>query len=148
MPYYVKDNKKIPQWIKRYIEQSRELYQLNKDFIDNWKSILIYKPNSWQKLEWHGERQEYNIWDHIIQFRASGVRVSKPINAPSLISMTPTQIPIIACEKRYMSIAEAKKLQSLDNLIYMPNNRTKSFKALGNAVNSHIVENIVQSMIA
>ena len=56
------------------------------------------------------------------------------------------QIPIIGWEKRYITTAEGLKLQSLTGL-KLPTNDNAAFKALGNAVNSHIVELIAKQLI-
>jgi DNA (cytosine-5)-methyltransferase 1 len=59
---------------------------------------------------------------------------------------TNTQIPIIGWEKRYLTRKEGLKLQSLTG-IKLPENDNAAFKALGNAVNSHIVELIAKELI-
>ena len=136
--YIAKKNGKIPEWITTSIRKSREIYSKNQVFLDEWvKSI---PPNtSWQKLEWRAERGNLNIFENIIQFRASGIRVSRPTHAPSLVAMTPTQIPIIGKFKRYLAPKEAAKLQALEGLRHLLSDNTKSFKALGNAVNAKII---------
>ena len=62
--------------------------------------------------------------------------------------MTDTQVPIIAWQKRYMTPSECAKLQSLDGLKALPNTPTKAFHALGNAVNSTVVERVAQALLA
>lgn len=89
---------------------------------------------------------KYNLFEHLIQFRASGIRVLKPEVAPSLIAMTPTQIPILPKEARYLSKYEAAKLQFLHELRHIPDNANKAFKAFGNAVNAKIVELIANKL--
>ena len=59
---------------------------------------------------------------------------------------TNTQIPIIGWEKRYITKKEGLKLQSLSG-IKLPESEGAAFKALGNAVNSHIVELIAKQLI-
>jgi hypothetical protein len=59
---------------------------------------------------------------------------------------TNTQIPIIGWEKRYITKKEGLKLQSLTG-IKLPESEGAAFKALGNAVNSHIVELIAKQLI-
>jgi DNA (cytosine-5)-methyltransferase 1 len=61
--------------------------------------------------------------------------------------MTSTQVPIIAWEKRYMTPRECSKLQSMDTLLNLPDNPTKAFEALGNAVNVNLVESIASKLL-
>jgi DNA (cytosine-5)-methyltransferase 1 len=89
-----------------------------------------------------------NIWDYVLQFRASGVRVKRRTTAPSRIAMTDTQVPIIGWQKRYMTPYECAKLQSLDSLKKLPDSPTQAFKALGNAVNSNVVESVARALIS
>jgi len=83
----------------------------------------------------------------VIQFRASGVRVKRPTTAPSLIAMTTTQVPIIAWEKRYMTVRECARLQSMDSLKHFPDVPTRAFKALGNGINSKVMELIAFALL-
>ena len=73
---------------------------------DGCREILRF-PSSLQKLEWNCKGGARDIWQYVIQFRASGVRVKRPTSSPSLIAMTSTQVPIIAWERRYMTPANA-----------------------------------------
>jgi DNA (cytosine-5)-methyltransferase 1 len=83
----------------------------------------------------------------VIQFRASGVRVKRPTTAPSLIAMTTTQVPIIAWEKRYMTVRECARLQCMDELEHFPTVPTRAFKALGNGVNTYLIELIAKALM-
>jgi len=148
MPEYIRKNEgRIPKWIKSSIINSRKIYDENKVFLDVWKEALP-QYTSWQKLEWRAERKSLDIWKNVIQFRASGIRISKPLYAPSLVAMTPTQVPIIGKYKRYLSPKEASTLQAMQVLKYLPENSTKAFKALGNAVNAKIINFISQQLVA
>lgn len=139
MPSYVRKNKAVPQWIIQSIEFSRRLYSENVSFLDCWKALLPKEFNSWQILEWRGLKRTLDIYSHLVQFRASGIRILKREIAPSLISMTPTQIPVVPSEDRYMSEFEAAKLQNLHDINAFPDGTTKSFRAFGNAVNAKVV---------
>ncbi len=137
----------FPKWKQNFIRQNRQFYKENKEWIDLWMPKILKFPSSLQKFEWNVKGGKRNIWDYVIQFRASGVRVKRRTTAPSLIAMTDTQVPIIGWQKRYMTPNECARLQSLDGLKKLPNSTTRAFAALGNAVNSNVVEMVARSLI-
>lgn len=137
----------FPHWKSLFIRQNREFYASNRNWIDPWLPKILDLPASWQKFEWNCKGEERNIWQFIIQFRASGVRVKRPTTAPSLIAMTTTQVPIIASEKRYMTFRECKRIQDMDALRYSPKSETKAYKAFGNAVNVEIVKRVADALL-
>jgi DNA (cytosine-5)-methyltransferase 1 len=128
---------KFPNWKIRYIRQNRQLYLRFARDLKKIAKILQNFPLSFQKFEWNCGDGNRNIFDHIIQFRASGVRIRPNDAIPSLF-VSPTQIPIIGWKKRYLSKFEARKLQSLGS-ISLPKIERNAFKALGNSVNAHLV---------
>jgi DNA (cytosine-5)-methyltransferase 1 len=146
-PYARSDNKAFPDWKIDFIRKNRQLYQKNKKWIDDWKDELLAFPPSLQKLEWNCKGGERDIWKYVIQFRASGVRVKRPTTAPSLIAMTVTQVPIIAWERRYMTPRECARLQSMESLKILPQASTPAYKALGNAINVHVMRLIAQALV-
>lgn len=138
----------FPKWKRDYIRQNRKFYQDNKEWIDAWLPSIFKFPSSLQKLEWNVQGGEYDIWSYVLQFRASGVRVKRRTTAPSLIAMTDTQVPIIGWQKRYMTPRECARLQSLDDLKELPRSQTQAFQALGNAVNSQVVERVANALLS
>ncbi|MEI7190311.1 DNA (cytosine-5-)-methyltransferase [Pectobacterium brasiliense] len=147
LPSYVRKNRQVPNWISNSVDFSRQLYAQNSMVADEWVIGLPIHNNSWQILEWRGDQKNLTINDHLVQFRASGIRIFRKDIAPSLISMTPTQVPIIPWLGRYISVREAAKLQNLHNLSSLPNNNSAAFKAFGNAVNAKIVSLVVSNLI-
>lgn len=148
LPRYARERRGlVSSRLAEAINFSREIYDNNKEFLDGWKKHIQQFPFSWQKLEWQGNRDGSSLWDHLIQFRASGIRIIKPTSAPSLVAMSTTQTPIIGKFKRYMSIREAAALQSLNKLEHLPDINSRAYKALGNAVNAHIVKEIAKNLI-
>ncbi|UXC19048.1 DNA cytosine methyltransferase [Comamonas squillarum] len=139
--------RKFPKWKVDFIRQNRQFYAENKAWIDPWMNSIFKFPSSLQKLEWNVKGGERDLWKYVLQFRASGVRVKRRTTAPSLIAMTDTQVPIIAWQKRYMTPEECARLQSLDELKALPSTPTKAFHALGNAVNSTVVELVARALL-
>lgn len=138
---------RFPKWKQDFIRQNRQFYVENKAWIDPWLPKILKFPSSLQKLEWNIKGGKRDIWQYVIQFRASGVRIKRRTTAPSLIAMTDTQVPIIGWQKRYMTPQECAKLQSLDDLKELPKSTGQAFQALGNAVNSKVVEMVARALI-
>ena len=136
----------FPHWKKLIIRQNREFYLEHKKRIDPWLHKIQTFPPSLQKLEWNCQGESRNIWEYVLQFRASGVRVKRTNTSPSLVAMTTTQVPIIAWEQRYMTARECARLQSMGELKYLPDG-ISAFYALGNAVNVTVVEKILANLL-
>jgi DNA (cytosine-5)-methyltransferase 1 len=100
-----------PKWKVNFIRQNREFYADNEVMLKEFSKKLLSLPLSFQKFEWNCQGGERDLFKHIVQFRASGIRVKKDDTSPALISSTSSQIPIVASEKRYVSKHEASKLQ-------------------------------------
>jgi DNA (cytosine-5)-methyltransferase 1 len=147
-------NKIFPDWKKQFIRQNREFYEVNKSWIDTWIDKIKDFENSHQKFEWNcGAEEQPTIYDKIVQFRPSGIRVKKPTFSPALV-LTTTQIPIFPWietpngEKgRYMTRKEAAKLQCMEDLKEFPDTIAKAFRAFGNAVNVEVVKKIAENLL-
>lgn len=138
----------FPRWKVSFIAQNRAFYASNRDWIDPW--LKRWRPWEWssslQKFEWNAQGGARSIDEYVLQIRASGVRVKRTNTAPSLIAMTHTQVPILGWDRRYMTPQECARLQSLDS-IKLPQSDLHAYKALGNAVNAKVVEEIARPLV-
>lgn len=140
--YFVKEaDEMMPDWKKTFIRKNNELYNENKMFIDTWlnkyDSLKDFTPTH-RKFEWQAGKSIKSIWEGIIQFRPSGVRVKKPTCFPALVAIV--QIPIIGERKRRLTVREAARLQSFPDSFIPDDNDQQAYKQFGNAVNVEVIK--------
>lgn len=181
LPIYAQPSKKVkeqslcfPDWKKRYICQNRDFYDKHHEWLDKWIGCIRTWDNSFQKFEWNcGQDATPNIYDKIIQFRASGIRVKQPSWSPAL-NLVGTQIPILPwiplppecipryskeelkaygltkhdiSRGRYLSVREAALLQGMESLDFNGLPQSRIYEALGNAVNTQVVKKIANKIL-
>jgi len=146
--YAVSRRKKFPDWKIEFIRQNREFYCKHKKVIDRWLPTVKEFAPSFQKLEWNWKDGPRNLWKTIIQFRASGIRAKRPNAAPSLVALTTSQVPVIPWERRYMTMRECARLQSMGKLKFLPDTQGAAYRALGNAVNVKVIATVVRRLTA
>ena len=138
----------MPDWKIDFLKKNSAFYVENKDSIDAWRARypgLKDMNNSFRKLEWQAQDMK-SIWDGVIQFRPSGVRVKKADYLPALVAMNQTSI--IGAKKRTITVREAARLQAFpENFTFGEQNPAKSFKQLGNAVSIGTVKFVVSSIL-
>ena len=135
------------EWKKDFIVKNRCLYKFNKKFIDSWiKKWNIFNQftQTEQKLEWQCGTGCKTIWDGLIQFRPSGVRVKTATVFPALVAMV--QIPIVGKVKRRLTPREAARLQSFPDKFIINENDHQAYKQFGNAVNVKVIQYMAEQL--
>ncbi|MDA9602375.1 DNA (cytosine-5-)-methyltransferase [Flavobacteriaceae bacterium] len=136
----------FPAWKKNFIRQNREFYREYKSYIDpRMDKLKEIKAHSYQKLEWACKGESTDLNDKIIQFRPSGVRISRNRWVPTLTTIKTQNIYLKKIDRR-LSILEHEQLQSQSFKVH-PNHLNGGYRALGNSVNSEVVKRIAKNLI-
>ncbi len=147
LPSYARGNTQFPRWKQTFIAQNRAFFEKHRRRLKGWLPKLAPFAPSLQKLEWNCKGETRQLDEHVLQFRASGVRVKRSNWAPALVAMTTTQVPVITWERRYMTVRECSRLQGLGDLELAPLNSTSAYRAIGNAVSADLVEMIGRRLL-
>jgi DNA (cytosine-5)-methyltransferase 1 len=147
LPSYAR-TEEFPRWKQRYIQQNREWFEQHRYRIsEHWLNKLRTFCSSHRKLEWNCQGAERDLWQHILQFRPSGIRVRRFDRSPALVAMTAVQVPIFGPYRRFMTRTEGLRLQGFPDGHKLPLSREAAFRALGNTVHVEVVKAIVKSFL-
>ena len=140
--------KDLPQWKQDFIIKNIELYETNKTFISIWEkkfnNLEDLQPTH-RKFEWQMGTKYTSIYQGIIQFRPSGIRVKKPDFFPALVAMV--HIPIIGKYLRRLTPRECARLQSFPDTFQLLSNDKQAYKQLGNSLNVTVAKYVFENTI-
>lgn len=138
----------FPEWKKEFIQKNKQLYAENKEFIDKWyianKKLKGIKKTH-RKFEWQVNGAIDSVFEGIIQFRPSGVRVKLPTEFPALVAMV--HVPIVGVQKRYLTPREVARLQSFPEDFKIDQNIHLAYKQFGNAVNVQVIKTVFEKFV-
>lgn len=149
---YKGDTSDFPKWKAEFIIKNKKLYSDNKKFIDSWlkkyNNLKDFAPTH-HKMEWQCGTKINSVWEGVIQFRPSGVRIKTPDCFQALVAMV--QIPVIGKYRRKLTVKEAARLQSfpVDNKKkpFSPDeNRQQAYKQFGNSVNVEVIKRAAEEL--
>lgn len=136
------------EWRRKHIPKNNRLYEKNKEFIDYW--IKKYDNLEWcypahKRLEWQTQGKISSIWDGLIQFRASGVRVKPPYCYPTLTASNSVPL-VIGKYKRKLTPRECARLQDFPEDFIINKTESQAYKQFGNAVNVKVIKECAKKL--
>jgi DNA (cytosine-5)-methyltransferase 1 len=125
-----------PTWKRDFLEKNAAWYRRHRRVIDAWLDDhdgLQGLPPSRRKLEWQAQ-DAASLWDTVMHFRPSGIRVKRPTYLPALVAITQTSI--VGPRRRRITPREAARLQGLpDWFSFAGQPDAATYRQLGNGVN-------------
>jgi DNA (cytosine-5)-methyltransferase 1 len=137
-----------PEWKSNFLRKNSEFYTTHKSQLNKWLKKWDYLesfPPSRRKFEWQAQDCK-NLWETIMHFRPSGIRVKKSTYVPALVAITQTSI--LGKQKRRITIREGARLQGLPEWFdFVDQKDSVSYKQLGNGVNVGVVYNVIKAQV-
>lgn len=142
-----------PAWKRDFLTKNRSFYLEHQQLLDGWlrrgwdhKGTKVPDfPASRRKFEWqarseHPTRDGRTLWDLLVHFRPSGIRVKPATYAPALVAIN--QASVVAERRRRLTPTEAARLQGIpmEPFVAAGLNDSAIYKQLGNAVNTGVVK--------
>jgi DNA (cytosine-5)-methyltransferase 1 len=140
------DYSHMPKWKQKFVDQNVAFFIQHKEFAAKWledSKIRTAYTRSKAKFEWKAGDAD-SIWEGIIQFRPSGVRVKSATYTPTLVALN--QTPILGRYSRRITVQEAALLQGFPAgwNERVNQSRASSYKQLGNAVHTGVIAYVLR----
>lgn len=148
-----------PPWKRDFLTKNRAFYLEHQSLIDHWLAIKWdHKgtkvgdfPPSRRKFEWqarlaHPTRSSRTLWNLLVHFRPSGIRVKPATYAPALVAIN--QASVVALRRRRLTPPEAARLQGIpiDPFAAAEMTDASIYRQLGNAVNTGVVKYVAANL--
>ena len=135
-----------PEWKLLFEAKNRQFYLEHRSIIDAWLKANPAVRNaiaSKRKLEWQAQDLP-SLWDGLIHFRPSGIRVKRATYVPALVAIT--QTTIIGPYRRRISPGEAARLQGMmEDFSFGDQSDSLSYRQLGNGVSVGAIYQVVKA---
>lgn len=151
----------MPRWKVDFIRKNSEFYAAHRRVIEQWRKrqwgplkqrIDDFPPSrrkfEWQARSWQPRREDRDLWDLVMHFRPSGIRVKPPTYLPALVAITQTSV--IGSRRRRITPAEVARLQGMDPKLFEAAeiDDVTAYRQLGNAVNVGVVRYVTEALLA
>lgn len=140
-----------PPWKRNFLIKNSAFYLEHRGTIERWlkrHDVLSFPPSrrkfEWQARKWQPAAQDRNLWELVIHFRPSGIRVKPPTYLPALVAITQTSV--IGSRRRRITPREAARLQGFPDKFELLPDHAATYKQLGNAVNVGAVKYVAKTL--
>jgi DNA (cytosine-5)-methyltransferase 1 len=149
LPPYAQSKQAIfPRWKRRFLQQNREWFDTFRHKIpQNAVDALRDLPHTYRKFEWNDKGGPANLWDHCLQFRPSGLRVSNSSYIPAIVSINKQQLPIYGPIRRRLVFREIKRCFGFPDSFILPPQSTASVSALGNTIHTSMLKILLEHVL-
>jgi DNA (cytosine-5)-methyltransferase 1 len=142
----------MPSWRRNFHLKNSDFYNANRGTIDAWidrHDVLSFPPSrrkfEWQARTWQPTAADRDLWQLVMHFRPSGLRVKPPTYLPALVAIAQTSV--IGSRRRRITPREAARLQGIPDSFELHANDAIAYKQLGNGVNVGAVQHVARALI-
>lgn len=140
----------LPDWKQAHNRANAAFWRENRVYLEDWRRR--HRPKKWikshRKFEWQAagapRSSSDDIYNLLMQFRPSGLRVKNPNYTGALVAIT--QTPILGWERRRLTPSEAASLQGLPRDFCLHPNDAVAYRQLGNGVHVGVVRFLAKAL--
>lgn len=136
-------------WKVNFLKKNSALFNRHRKELTRWLKANNYLedlPPSRQKFEWQAQDSTRDLYECLIHFRPSGIRVKKPTYVPALVAITQTSV--VGPRGRRITPREAAALQGFPKSFdFGTQGDALSYKQMGNAVAVGAVQHVFKTLL-